>query len=299
VFVSYSHRQGEWVLERLVPCLKAAGLEVLVDRERFRGGRPLPTEIEAWQEQADVHVLVLSPDYLTRRYCREEMERAVALDPSLESGRVMPVLRESCELPPEIQDPDALYADLRDDGVKEPWELLFRGLGVDLGCTAPAWLRARDEVVRALKRGDSVNLVVRGELPWRSLVQHLKADHFDRLGVVDLDSGSSVPRRGLVEEILRELGCPAEVPRESGEDLLVLDRRLRSGPRSLLALLHFDQAARRPTYEVDLFSSLRHLVMDRRQLQLLIHSRTPFAELVPTSHPLSPMSPKLVELSLV
>jgi hypothetical protein len=39
VFISYSHQQGEWVWNALVPCLKAGGAEVLIDRERFEAGR--------------------------------------------------------------------------------------------------------------------------------------------------------------------------------------------------------------------------------------------------------------------
>ena len=29
VFVSYSHKQGDWVWDRLVPCLRAGGANVL------------------------------------------------------------------------------------------------------------------------------------------------------------------------------------------------------------------------------------------------------------------------------
>jgi hypothetical protein len=46
VFVSYSHQQGQWVWERLVPILRAAGCaEVLIDRERFRAGRGVKGQV--------------------------------------------------------------------------------------------------------------------------------------------------------------------------------------------------------------------------------------------------------------
>jgi hypothetical protein len=41
VFVSYSHQQGDWVWDRLVPVLRAGGAEVLIDREQFTAGRAL------------------------------------------------------------------------------------------------------------------------------------------------------------------------------------------------------------------------------------------------------------------
>ena len=36
VFVSYSGKQSGWVWDRLVPVLRAGGIEVLIDRERFK-----------------------------------------------------------------------------------------------------------------------------------------------------------------------------------------------------------------------------------------------------------------------
>ena len=79
---SYSHRQGQWVWERLVPILRAAGCaEVLIDRERFRAGRGVKGQMDATQNQADVSLLVLTPDYLASDYCRHEMTRALATDP--------------------------------------------------------------------------------------------------------------------------------------------------------------------------------------------------------------------------
>jgi hypothetical protein len=64
----------------------------------------------------------------------------------------------------------------------------------------------------------------------------------------------------------------ASVPPEP-EDLGELDRFLSARRRSLLALNHFDLAAHRPVYGVDLFAALRYLVMDSRHLVLLVQSR--------------------------
>ncbi|MEE8587026.1 MAG: toll/interleukin-1 receptor domain-containing protein, partial [Acidobacteriota bacterium] len=46
VFVSYSHRNLDWVRGWLVPELKSAGLSVFIDHECFEPGAPLLTEIE-------------------------------------------------------------------------------------------------------------------------------------------------------------------------------------------------------------------------------------------------------------
>ena len=53
-----------WVLRRLVPCLKAGGAEVLIDRDRFEAAKALVGQMDSTQDEADASVLVFSPEYL-------------------------------------------------------------------------------------------------------------------------------------------------------------------------------------------------------------------------------------------
>ena len=115
VFVSYSHQQGPWVWDRLVPVLKAGGAEVLIDKERFQLGKAIVGQMDALQAQAERHLLVFSPDYLASAYCQHEMKKAVALDPSFSQGFIVPVMREACSLPKPFPKTNPLYADLQDD----------------------------------------------------------------------------------------------------------------------------------------------------------------------------------------
>ncbi|NUM73280.1 toll/interleukin-1 receptor domain-containing protein [candidate division KSB1 bacterium] len=64
VFISYSHHQGEWVWQRLKPCLQAGGTEVRIDVERFRAGKEVTAQRDAQQDASDFSLLVLSPEYL-------------------------------------------------------------------------------------------------------------------------------------------------------------------------------------------------------------------------------------------
>src|SRR5262249_4613237 len=158
---SYRHSDGAWVWTRLKPCLDAGEAEVLIDRERFQAGRAVVGQMDAIQDQAQVHVLIITKEYLASDYCRHEMDRAVALDPDFRSGIVIPVRRDDHRTwPRQLTRSNPLYVSLRDDADASQWGLLLRACGVDLGTTALAWLKARDEVVRWLERHASVNLVV-------------------------------------------------------------------------------------------------------------------------------------------
>jgi len=69
VFISYCHKQGEWVHERLLPVLRAAGCAVEIDAERGIAGQGVMGQMDVWQDQAEVSLLVLTPDYLASDYC--------------------------------------------------------------------------------------------------------------------------------------------------------------------------------------------------------------------------------------
>jgi hypothetical protein len=274
---------------------------VLIDRERFRAGRGVVAEADAVQDRADRHLLVLSDDYLASDYCRHELQRAVALDPDFSRGTVVPVVRQACTLPASLSGaapltgPNPLWLDLQDDSRPEPWAKLLAACNADLGADAPHWLSVRDQVARFLERGQSVNLVIRGRVQWRALLDHLKAERLPGLALVNLEQGATARRRGLIAEILHQLGHRIDLPAEP-DDLAELDRLIGAGPRSTVCLIHFDLAAARPHYGADLFAALRYLMMDARKLVLLVESRTPFESLLPRDHPLSEIDIKTVEL---
>ena len=299
VFVSYSHRQGDWVWDRLVPALAAGGAKVLFDRGEFAAGRPLVGQMDQTQDAADLSVLVLSEDYLKSPHCRHELDRAIARNPTLEKGLVIPVLRRACKLPRKLA--AAFWVDLTDDKDPAPWDLLMKGCGCDLGTDVPGWLKARDEVRRYLGRKQSVNLVVLGKkVAWRALIEQLArpiepAKGVPGLAVVKLDDPATKTRAGLVAAIVRALGgsCPAPA---RGDELAELKRFLEARRVSRLALTEFDLVPRRSQYDANLSAALRYLVMDLRRLVLLIQSRGPLAQLLPDGHLLSELVVQTVEL---
>ena len=253
VFVSYSHAQADWVRTRLEPCLRAGGAEVLIDHSRFVAGPAVTGQMDALQDQADRHVLVITADYLGSATCRHEMDRAIALDPAFADGRIIPLRRDTAPLPPAVTIPNPLYADLTDDSRPAPWRQLLAPCGATLGTTAPAWLAARDEVRRRLLDDQSVNLVVGPGVAWRGLLDDLVATPALRLAQIDLDDGATASRRGLVAEMLRVLGAPGPVP-PPPEDLVHLSHRLKAFDRRRLAIRHADRVAHRDQVPVSICS---------------------------------------------
>ncbi len=297
VFVSYSHQQGDWVWGRLVPVLKAAGVEVLIDLERFKAGGALYPQMDAIQDKADMSLLVLSPEYLASDPCQHEMNRAIAKNPTFDPATLsaLPLLRVKCPLPAPIQKANPLWISLEDDTLEGPWDKLLEACKGDLVPPAPAWLAARDETRTLLERGQSVNLEVTDGAAWRQLLEALKNDGLPDLAIVDLHQGRTADRRGLVEEILHRCGGTVKVP-VAPADLGVLDRFLTRCP-SRVALTHFDiLEPRQESYGLDLFAALRDLVSERRLLTLLAISRTPAAQLFPHDHPFSALDLKTVLL---
>ncbi len=287
VFISYSHKQGEWVWKNLAPCLRAGGAEVRIDIERFRAGKEVAAQMDAEQDASDLSVLVLSPEYLASAMCQHEMQRAIACN------KFVGVVLADCTVPDEVK--KTLYVDLRDDKATDKWDMLMRECDADLGATVPNWLHARDEIVRRLHDYYSVNLVVprvanHSKPKWRELLAHVQKDYFPEMGEIDLEKGVNTARHGLVAEMLQACGASLPVPKEP-EDLITLAKYFEQRPTpARIALTHFDMVVHRQNYEVNLFAALRHLMTEQRKLALLIHSRAHFVQLLPANHPLSSIS---------
>jgi hypothetical protein len=296
VFISYRHHQAEWVRTTLYPVLSAGGAEVVIDYKEFAAGLAVRRQMKTTQDKADIHLLVLTPEYFKSDYCVEEMKRAFALDPAFSKGLVLPVIFERCNLPPEIQKHQPLYVDLTRNLQQdaEAWKLLMGRCEANLGATVSSWISAFKRTTDALQRRKSVNLLVKGLPKWRELIAEVKRTLPD-LGVVDLESGKTATQPGLVGEILNVLiNFKGKLPKNK-EHLAEFERLLEAAQPALLALTHFDRVSERD-YDSDLYSSLRYLIMEKRQLTLLVKSRAPFVTLLPKDHALSCLEMETVEL---
>lgn len=109
VFVSYSHQQGAWVHDRLVPVLRAGRAEVLIDRERFEAGAPSSGRWTHSRTQPTSLSWCFRP-ITWRATHAHELRRAVARDPEFTEGLVVPVKRLAVALPESIRQLGPLYA---------------------------------------------------------------------------------------------------------------------------------------------------------------------------------------------
>jgi hypothetical protein len=102
-FISYSHRNKDWVREWLVPQLKNAGLKVCIDAESFAPGAPSITEMGRAVLRSRKTVLVLTPEYLQSGWAEFENILVQTLDPAARQRRLIPALLVHCELPLRIR----------------------------------------------------------------------------------------------------------------------------------------------------------------------------------------------------
>ncbi len=151
-----------------------------------------------------------------------------------------------------------------------------------------------EEITRFLERKQSVNLVVRGSVKWREWIGCIARDRIKDLAIVDLENPATVSRQGLLVEILKALRIPVQIPKEPN-DLAEFSRILSERPLSRVALTHFDLAPHRESYDVNFYAALRYMMMESRNLVLLIQSRKPFHTLLPPDNPLSTIDIKTVE----
>ena len=115
VFVSYSHKQGDWVWDRLVSCLVAGGAEVLIDREQFKAARRLYKQADDVQEHLLLAQWCERNGLLNR--AADELNVAAAMDPrhpligmlrrrlAVATEKPRPSVRTAASTTPAVQSP--------------------------------------------------------------------------------------------------------------------------------------------------------------------------------------------------
>lgn len=101
-FISYSHRDADWVWEWLVPRLKAAGLTIATDQETFEIGVPSLINMENAVAASRHTILVLTPAYLASEWTMFEQILTQTHDPVGLRQRAIPVLLKPCDMPKRI-----------------------------------------------------------------------------------------------------------------------------------------------------------------------------------------------------
>ncbi len=132
VFISYSHKDGEWVRDWLLPRLEAAGLRVCIDFRDFEVGLPSLVNMERAAERSRKMLLVLTPNWIASEWTNFEALLMQTEDPSGLRRRILPLMLARCEPPKRIA--MLTYADFT---ASAHWEReiprLIRALGAEAG----------------------------------------------------------------------------------------------------------------------------------------------------------------------
>lgn len=292
VFVSYSWKQGGWVWDRLISVLRAGGIDVLIDRERFKAGKNILRQMDKTQDQAGQHVLCLSAEYLASTACQHEMRRAITSDPDFSKGKIIPLRLDATPLPKalagkRLATPKPLGINFADDRTPEPWKQLLTACAGELGTCAVRWLETRDKARQMLERRESVCLhVENGAANWRALMDNVLESLPQPIRQLDLRKGSTKTQAGFINCILNRPANHLPLGGRSFE-LIELEKAVKEMTDGLTVVIHhFDNMSADFRGNADLFDTLCSLI-DEQKLVLFVQTRTPFATLLPPDHKLS------------
>lgn len=305
VFISYSHRQAEWVHGRLAPVIRASGAEVILDVADGRAGLSLDVQMRRWGDAAAHVVAVLSPDYLNSSACRLEWKHALARDPGfLNGGILIPVLRETCTpMPPALRGTIApLYLDLRTDGrgkpdgaVERAWRKLLAVWGGTLGTNVTDWLAALETICRDLAERRHVGLRADPAFQIERFVGQLCIAGATDLAMVNGNNPVTINRVDFLECILQGLGLPATLPKKAPNDIVAFSKKVSTIRGGMVALVNSHMWNKRPGFG-DAFDALRYHSLDDRNFTILAHSHVSFGDILPFGRLQSSITLNIIDL---
>jgi len=128
VFISYSHKDEEWVVNTLLPALENAGLSVCIDYRDFDAGKPSIVNMEDAVDESRHTVLVLTPNWTGSEWTDFEAVLTQTDDPVGRRQKMIPIMLEKCTPPKRVR--SFTYVDfMRSDRLDNAWKQLFKALG--------------------------------------------------------------------------------------------------------------------------------------------------------------------------
>lgn len=99
VYISYSHRDQEWVKQELIPHLENTGLSTFVDLRDINAGDFWEEKLRKGLETSHTMIAVFSPAYFASEYAGKELEYAYTISRANGQITVIPILLEQANIP--------------------------------------------------------------------------------------------------------------------------------------------------------------------------------------------------------
>jgi tetratricopeptide (TPR) repeat protein len=127
VFISYSHKDDEWVLNKLLPTLEKRRVRVCIDYRDFIAGRAAILNMQEASEKSRHTLLVLTPRWVESEWSLYESMLSRTDDPAGLGRRTIPLLLEKCKPAKFIS--MLTWVDFTDKRrEKDAWKNLFKSL---------------------------------------------------------------------------------------------------------------------------------------------------------------------------
>ena len=128
VFLSYSSKDKSFT-QRLATMFKENGVNVWMDDTNLRVGDSLIHKLGSAINQTDYVVVILSQDSVKSAWVQKELTLAMQKEISEEKFKVVPILKETCDIPTFLR--DKIYADFTSEtSFDAQFSRLLHSLGV-------------------------------------------------------------------------------------------------------------------------------------------------------------------------
>jgi hypothetical protein len=101
-FISYSHKDSDWVKKVLVPRLEKAGLRICIDYRDFEIGAPSLYNMEIAVDLSRKTLLILTPNWIASEWTKFESFMLQTQDPTNLGRRLLPLMVQRCTLPKHL-----------------------------------------------------------------------------------------------------------------------------------------------------------------------------------------------------